>query len=361
MSDSRTILSENSSNNSGQHNIIINTRVEQNSKLSDQTDKSRKLKRYENTKQDQQQQQRTTNNIPLPIHMAFDNLALNEEDDDDLEVTSSKVTSHQMRLTATDQANYIEDVKWINSDYERPEQSFLKSFTQSLRVTDMGGRAKLFIRNRFLFLFEKYEKKHKRARLALVSSRVFVTLGSLIVPALILVDDEISERPPLSQTIYYATVGITLAVSIVNALAELLQCSKRFYTQAATHYLLQQEGWAFLLLRGKYRFYHSHRHCWQTFLHNIERIHQNTSAASLLLHRPTNNGSGYNNNTTQGGSPKQQQQNPIDGAFNPDIFESFIEENKQNDQDAADPSILWNDLDPRNTSPHIITVRPGRE
>jgi hypothetical protein len=88
--------------------------------------------------------------------MAFDNLALNEEDDDDLEVTSSKVTSHQMRLTATDQANYIEDVKWINSDYERPEQSFLKSFTQSLRVTDMGGRAKLFIRNRFLFLFEKY-------------------------------------------------------------------------------------------------------------------------------------------------------------------------------------------------------------
>lgn len=227
-------------------------------------------------------------------------------------VTNSEATTGS-RLTATNQENLVEDVIWINNDtYQKPEKSFLKMFTKALRVTDMSGRAKLFLRNRYLYLFDRYDHKHRFSRRIHNGSRIFITLGTLIVPALVMIDDEISDRPPLSQTIYYVTVGITLAVSIVNALSELLQCSKRFYSHAATKYLLEQEGWSFLLLRGRYKVYPNHRYCWQTFLHNIERIHQNTAATSLLLHRnPVNNGRSVVHNKAQ---------NPIEGAFNPDFI-----------------------------------------
>lgn len=188
-----------------------------------------------------------------------------------------------VHITATDQNNEVEGVQWFGNN--EVIRDFVTNFTEGIRVTDMSGRAKLFIRQRYLNLFSKYDTKYKKSRFTNNTARIIVTIGALLIPALLSVDDEIKERSQASQIIYYTTFSISLIVSLVNALAELMQVSKRFYANATTHQILQQEGWSFLLLRGPYKHYVNHRQCWQRFLYRVEKIHQSAVTSGLLLHR----------------------------------------------------------------------------
>jgi hypothetical protein len=101
---------------------------------------------------------------------------------------------------------------------------------------------------------------------------------------------------------------------MVNAMAELSQISKRFYANGTTNQLLEHEGWSFLLLRGNYRKYKSHRACWQTFLHRIDKIHQSAVASGLLLYRQQEpNSSRRNGQNVLDAGPRQSVTNEGDG------------------------------------------------
>lgn len=188
-----------------------------------------------------------------------------------------------VHITANNQNNEVEGVQWFGNN--EVMRDFVTNFTEGIRVTEMSGRAKLFIRQRYLSLFSKYDKRYKKSRLTNNTARIIVTIGALLIPALLSIDDEIKERSQASQIIYYTTFSVSLIVSLVNALAELMQVSKRFYANATTHQILQQEGWSFLLLRGTYKHYSNHRQCWQRFLYRVEKIHQSAVTSGLLLHR----------------------------------------------------------------------------
>lgn len=202
---------------------------------------------------------------------------------DDLSTFCSSDYVESAHITTTDQSDNIENVTWFgNQEYNR---DFVTNFVAGIRVTDMSGRAKLFIHGRYLGLFNKYRKKYKTSRSLNNFARLIITLGAILIPALLTIDDEISDRSKTSQAIYYSTFSLGLLVSIVNAIAELSQVAKRFYANATTHQLLEQEGWHFLLLRGVYKKYDNHRQCWQTFLHRVEKIHQSAVSSGLLLYR----------------------------------------------------------------------------
>lgn len=187
------------------------------------------------------------------------------------------------RVTTTDQGDMVEGVAWYNPS--RLSADFAKNFIDNLRVTDISGRAKQFILNRYITLFNKYRKKHRLSRCINNISRIIVTVGGICIPALLTMDEGVKERPKTSQAVYYTTFTLAVFISIVNGLAELSQISKRFYADATTHQQLEHEGWSFLLLRGHYRKYSSHRACWQAFLYRIDKIHQSAIQSGLLLYR----------------------------------------------------------------------------
>ncbi len=194
--------------------------------------------------------------------------------------------SYHTRNTASDteQEDTVEDVKWTNEDGTR-EKEFLAVFERTLRVTKMSGRAKLFICSRYGNIFTRYRGKYKRTQCLNNVFRVVISIGALLVPALLTIDDEVNDRSQSSQAIYYTTFGLSLLVSITSTVAELTQLSKRFYANATTNQILQQEGWAFLLLRGRYKYFSSHRECWQDFLWRVERINQRATSSDLMLYR----------------------------------------------------------------------------
>lgn len=181
--------------------------------------------------------------------------------------------------------NYLEDqldgVTWNGNGEDKRE--FPLAFTEVLRTVGLTGRTKLIIRQRFLNLYNHYNKKYKTTNFLHNSSRIIITVGSIIIPALLTLDNEISERSQSSQIIYYTTFSISLVVTLTNALTELMQISKKFYNYATTRENLKTEGWLFLSLSGKYKDYSDHTECWRKFVNKVEKFNTQATSAELIL------------------------------------------------------------------------------
>lgn len=177
--------------------------------------------------------------------------------------------------------NTLDGVPWNEGGEDK--RGFVKAFTEVLKTCSLTGRSKLILRERFLNLYNHYEKKYKQTNILHNSSRIIVTVGSIIIPALLTLDNEISERSLTSQSIYYATFSLSLLVTLTNSLAELMQISKKYYTYATVKESLRTEGWSFLALSGKYKNFTDHSECWRKFVNKTEKMNTSAISSNLIL------------------------------------------------------------------------------
>lgn len=177
--------------------------------------------------------------------------------------------------------NTLDGVPWNENNEDK--RLFPEAFTEVLKTCSLTGRSKLIIRQRFLNLFRFYRKKHKYASIFHNGSRIIVSMGSIIIPALLTLDNEISERSLTSQSIYYTTFSISMLVTLTNALSELMQISKKYYTYASVEEGMVTEGWSFLSLSGKYKDYTDHSECWRKFVNKIEKLNTSAISSNLIL------------------------------------------------------------------------------
>jgi len=105
-------------------------------------------------------------------------------------------------------------------------------------------------------------------------SRIIITIGSLIVPALL----SIQGLANTNADIYWSTWVLSLLVTICNAIVSLFKYDKRYYY---LHTILEQlisEGWQYIELTGKYSGYNlrgvvpTHENQFVYFCHAIEKI-----------------------------------------------------------------------------------------
>ena len=175
----------------------------------------------------------------------------------------------------------LDGIRWNgNKEDSRP---FTDAFTEVLRTCGLTGRAKLIIRQRFLKLYKKYKDRFFYTSMFFNIGRITITVGTIIIPALITLDNEISERSAASQAIYYTTFSISVIISITNGLGELMQLSKKYYTYASAKEYLTSEGWSFLSLSGKYKHCSDHAECWRKFIANIETYNSHATLSDLIL------------------------------------------------------------------------------
>jgi hypothetical protein len=191
-------------------------------------------------------------------------------------------TTSASPLTASHFSDQLDGVEWnLKRDNNKGLENFIPDYIESLRLTNLSGRSKALIARRYLRLFKQYQEKYHKSKRAHTWSRMLVAIGSIGTTALIAVDSDIADRSRAAQILYYTSFVTSVCVTAINAGSELLQLSRRFYTNATTYNNLQQEGWAFLLLRGRYKTYASHKQCWHLFVRQVEKYHQNASFASL--------------------------------------------------------------------------------
>ena len=127
--------------------------------------------------------------------------------------------------------------------------------------------------------------KYYRDRVLLVSClfnimRFIVTVGSLLVPALLSIQSPGSvSSVTSSDTIYWSTWAVSLAVTMSNGILALFKIDKKYFSLNTVLEQLTSEGWQFLELSGRYSGHFgdhihkpTHKNQFVFFCNSVEKI-----------------------------------------------------------------------------------------
>ena len=145
------------------------------------------------------------------------------------------------------------------------------------RMPNLTPTDKDILHTRYIQLLREFDQRSRLYAVCFHSMRLIVTVGSLLVPALLSV--QYSDK--YKDSMYWITWVISLAVTMSNGISTLLKVDKKYYYLHTTMELLYSEGWQYLSLTGKYSVggnllkhgeAHSHTSLFPAFCHYVEKI-----------------------------------------------------------------------------------------
>lgn len=137
----------------------------------------------------------------------------------------------------------------------------IELITEALDGLSLSYHQKLSIKHRFLSLLQEYTYRSKRYSNAFHILRIVISVGSLIVPALLSVQftggsssnsHDGSNQVTTSTAVYWVVWVLSLCVTISNAIMTLMKIDKKYYTLHTTLHQIVSEGWLYIELSGKY-------------------------------------------------------------------------------------------------------------
>ena len=149
-------------------------------------------------------------------------------------------------------------------------------FSNILANIPLEPLKKQILLERYNKLVLKLEEQTLRISICFHTSRAIITVGSLIVPALLSIQYTGSNGS--NQSIYWTTWVISLLVTICNGLSTLLKLDKNYYHLHTVREQLISDGWQYAELTGKYSGFHTphktatHENQFVFFSHSIEKI-----------------------------------------------------------------------------------------
>lgn len=155
------------------------------------------------------------------------------------------------------------------------------TFTYKDQMKDILSKIKLrnpvdnsIIMNRFLNEVLFYEKKRDDTKKYYNIFRFIVTVGSILLPALLSVGQMDPAKLPANFDIisYWCSWSISLSVTISNGFLQLFSLDKNYFEYSLTTEQLKTEGWQFCELSGKYEDFKTHILAYKTFCKSIENI-----------------------------------------------------------------------------------------
>lgn len=167
-------------------------------------------------------------------------------------------------------------ISWCfnRGDFKRRFEVILSQDNQNL-----DDRSKDILRERYVNMVNKIEIGAKRSSFWFMTFSSLTTVGSIIVPALISIQDKTfdinsdeEDKQKHENNIYWASWGISLMVTMSNALVRLFSFDKTAITRKLRMNHLKSEGWLFLELSGSYADFDNLQDAFQIFCNNIERI-----------------------------------------------------------------------------------------
>jgi len=149
-------------------------------------------------------------------------------------------------------------------------------FERALAGIQISPMNKNILLERYNTLLLKMENQAFRLSISFHCSRCIITIGSLIVPALLSIQYTSSAGTNLG--IYWTTWVVSLLVTICNGLSTLLKIDKQYYHLHTVREQLISDGWQYLELTGKYSGFHTpnqhptHENQFIYFCHSVEKI-----------------------------------------------------------------------------------------
>lgn len=154
----------------------------------------------------------------------------------------------------------------------------IQEFLTHIEKLDISPLNKQILTSRYTQVLTNYSLRSKRYSIWFHTLRTIVTVGSLIVPALLSVQFSTTTPAYITDGIYWLTWTLSLLVTISNGVTTLYKVDKKYYMLHTIYEHLKSEGWQYLELSGKYSGHRTnglpptHENQFRYFTTSIEKI-----------------------------------------------------------------------------------------
>jgi hypothetical protein len=149
-----------------------------------------------------------------------------------------------------------------------------------LELSDLNDIQRKILIVRYCGVIAYYRRRVNMVTYMFNIMRFLVTVGSLLVPALLSIQSPGSSSTKMSPDgIYWSTWAVSLAVTMSNGILALFKIDKKYYSLNTVLEHLTSEGWQFLQLSGRYSGFFgnhqvkpTHKNQFVYFCNSIEKI-----------------------------------------------------------------------------------------
>jgi len=159
----------------------------------------------------------------------------------------------------------------------RPTQ--VKLLLSSFAELQLDSLQKKAITSRLETLLEEYSARTGRYSCSFHTLRIVITVGSLIVPALLSVQYNVNSiSSDIDIAVYWIVWLLSLFVTISNGIMTLFKVDKKYFVLNTTFQHIMSEGWQYIELSGKYSGHKtptlipSHQNQYIVFATTLEKI-----------------------------------------------------------------------------------------
>ena len=156
---------------------------------------------------------------------------------------------------------------------------YRQEFERILQEIDLTLLQKQMIMSRYVHILEHMEKRVRSFSRIFYLGHMIITVGSLLVPALLSIQNSSASSASFSIQIYWTTFIISLMVTMFNGILTLFKIDKKYYFLNTTIERLRTEGWQYVGLTGRYsgqlletRVQPTHQNQFVFFTHQVEKI-----------------------------------------------------------------------------------------
>lgn len=224
---------------------------------------------------------------------------------------------------------------------------------------DLLEYKKTLLKNRFLDQVALYDKKAKTAEFFYILFSVFITIGSIILPALLSIQqmdytDDDAKDEYIQIMIYWITWTISLLITISNGLMQLLGLNKQYLSYIRTREKMLAEGWSYFQLSGDYKDT-SHMESFVDFCEEIEKIKEKQVDKELLFMEPKKKKQGEGNGSVRShpnGQTSGQMNSQVNGQVNSNFRQPSFSES-QTGQNTFNQSSVGQNNDLENNGENV--------
>lgn len=131
---------------------------------------------------------------------------------------------------------------------------------------------KTVLQQRYLKVLDTFQRRANRLSCMFYSARIIITVGSILVPAFLSIQNSAFQVP-----FYWTTWVLSIFVTICNGLVTLFKIDKKYFFIHTTLELLHSEGWQYIGLSGRYHpkdaaVTPTHENQFLVFFHMAEKI-----------------------------------------------------------------------------------------
>ena len=150
-------------------------------------------------------------------------------------------------------------------------------FETALAKIDLSDTKRIVLTERYVNLMKHLNARASRVSVLFHTSRTIITVGSLIVPALLSIQYN-QTASEIQFTIYWSTWVISLCVTTCNGLMTLFKLDKKYFSLFTVYEHLVSEGWQYIELSGKYSGFYTpttlptHDNQFVYFCNSVEKI-----------------------------------------------------------------------------------------